>query len=383
MRLIHVFSAPQSAYFFLIGQLDFMISKGVEVTVIMPSDKEFNQKFKVIHPNVNVININFERNVSFRRDLSCLIKLIMVFKKVNPSIIHLHTPKASLLGALAARILFKKNIIYQMHGLVSAFGNNIQKGLLYWMERMTCSLSTKIYAVSESLKQFAIENKYCDKRKISVIENGTINGIDYKIQFNTSNINQNNVELNKISDNKFIIGFVGRILEDKGIEDYLITLSKCTEEKLPIIGFVIGPDESQGKFNELLNKYNLARNINIYVFGQQLQPENYMVHFDILLLPTKREGFGLVGAEANALEIPVVGYDIPGFRDAVLSEETGLLVDFENTDKLFEAVLRYYKNPSLKKAHGENGRKRVIKDFDSSLIWKSLYHEYKKLLNEK
>ena len=205
------------------------------------------------------------------------------------------------------------------------------------------------------------------------------------IKFNLilPNINQNNIELNKISDNKFIIGFVGRILEDKGIEDYLITLSKCTEEKLPIIGFVIGPDESQGKFNELLNKYNLARNINIYVFGQQLQPENYMVYFDILLLPTKREGFGLVGAEANALEIPVVGYDIPGFRDAVLSEETGLLVDFENTDKLFEAVLRYYKNPSLKKAHGENGRKRVIKDFDSSLIWKSLYHEYKKLLNEK
>ena len=108
-----------------------------------------------------------------------------------------------------------------------------------------------------------------------------------------------------------------------------------------------------------------------------------MVHFDILLLPTKREGFGLVGAEVNALEIPVVGYDIPGFRDAVLSEETGLLVDFENTDQLFEAVLHYYKNPSLKKVHGENGRKRVIKDFDSSLIWKSLYHEYKKLLNEK
>ena len=148
MKLIHVFSAPMSAFFFMNGQLDYMVSKGVEVIVIMPSDNEFNQKFKERHNDVQLININFKRNISLYNDISCFFQLLWVFGKYKPNIIHLHTPKASLLGALAARILFKKNIIYQMHGLVSSYGNNVNKGLLYWMERLTCFLSTQIFAVS-------------------------------------------------------------------------------------------------------------------------------------------------------------------------------------------------------------------------------------------
>jgi glycosyltransferase involved in cell wall biosynthesis len=380
MKLIHVFTAPQTAYFFMNGQLDFMISKGIEVTVIMPLDIEFNQKFKERELNVKIINVNFERTISLIRDLSCLFQLIKIFNKRKPDIIHLHTPKASLLGALAARFLFKKNIIYQMHGLVSASGNNVKKGFTYMLERITCSLSTQIFAVSKSLKEFAIEHNFCKLIKISVIENGTINGIDFKSQFNPRNISSTRFELEKLSANKFVIGFVGRLLKDKGIEDYLFTVSKCKEKNLPVVGFVIGPDESRGEWNILLEKYNLIQDEDIYLFGQQFEPEKFMIHFDILLLPTKREGFGLVGAEANALKIPVVGYDIAGFRDAVVNKQTGLLVDFENTDKLLEAVWFYFNNPLLKKEHGENGRKRVVRDFDPKLIWESLYDEYKKLL---
>jgi glycosyltransferase involved in cell wall biosynthesis len=380
MKLIHVFTAPQTAYFFMNGQLDFMISKGIEVTVIMPLDIEFNQKFKERQLNVTIINVNFERTISLTRDLSCLFQLIKIFNKRKPDIIHLHTPKASLLGALAARLLFKKNIIYQMHGLVSASGNNVHKGFSYMFERITCSLSTQIFAVSESLKEFAIEYKFCKPIKISVIENGTINGVDFKSQFNPRNISSTSFELEKLSANKFVIGFVGRILNDKGIEDYLFTVSKCKEKNLPVVGFVIGPDESRGELNTLLEKYNLTQDEDICLFGQQFEPEKFMIHFDILLLPTKREGFGLVGAEANALKIPVVGYDIPGFRDAVVNKKTGLLVDFENTDKLLEAVLFYFNNPLLKNEHGENGRKRVVRDFEPKLIWESFFDEYKKCL---
>ncbi|WP_435415577.1 glycosyltransferase [Polaribacter aestuariivivens] len=380
MKLIHVFSAPQSAYFFLKGQIEFMTSKGIELTLIIPLDKEFNSKLKAKHKNIQIININFERNISIKKDFFCLLKLIKVFLKVKPNIIHLHTPKASLLGGLAGRLLFKKNIIYQMHGLVSIKGNKVQKGLLYKIEKLTCSLSTKIFAVSESLKEFAIQNNFCKRKKISVIENGTINGIDYTNQFNRNNIKQENEELKHITKNKFIVGFLGRLVDDKGIEDYLQTISKCKKTNNNIVGFVIGPDESNGDFFNLLKKYNLVQNIDIFVFGQQLQPQNYMIYFDILLLPTKREGFGLVGAEANALQIPVVGYDIPGFKDAVVSNKTGILVEFDNINKLYEAVMFYYNNKDIKVAHGLNGRKRVEKDFNQKLIWKSLYENYKMMV---
>ena len=379
MKLIHVFSAPQSAYFFMNGQLNYMNSKGMTVTVVMPFDLEFNSKFKSKQPNVEVINVNFERNISLTTDFKCLFKLIRVFKKVNPDIIHLHTPKASLLGALAARLLLKKNIIYQMHGLVSAYGNTVKKGLLYYMEKLTCVLSTKIFAVSPSLKELAITHRFCKSDKISVIQNGTINGIDFKNQFKPKNINRKNTALNKLSSEKFVIGFLGRLHKDKGIEDYLKVLSKCKEKELSTVGLVIGPDESEGGFMMLLDKYNLIEGKDIFLLGQQLEPQNFMIYFDVLLLPTKREGFGLVGAEANAIEIPVVGYDIPGFRDAVKHNKTGVLVDFENIEKLEDAVLDYYKNPTLKREHGVNGRKRVMRDFEPKQIWESLFYEYVKI----
>jgi glycosyltransferase involved in cell wall biosynthesis len=383
MKLIHVFSAPQSAFFFMNGQLDYMASKGIEVTVIIPIDLEFNVKLKEKQPNIKIININFERTISIKTDIICLLRLVNVFRKEKPDIIHLHTLKASFLGALAARFLLKKNIIYQMHGLVSASGNDVHKGLLYYMEKLTCNLSTHIFAVSKSLKEFAVAHKFCKQNKISVIGNGTINGIDFQKQFNPENIQRTNAVINKLATEKFVIGFVGRLVNDKGIDDYLKILTKCKENELSTVGVIIGPDESKGYFSTLLKKHDLIINEDIIVLGQQLEPQNFMIYFDVLLLPTKREGFGLVGAEANALKIPVVGYDIPGFRDAVKNNETGLLVKFEDTHELYDAIIKYFKSADLKRQHGNNGRKRVIRDFNSEHIWHALLLQYSSIVDEK
>ena len=381
IKLVHVFSAPQSAYFFMRGQLEYMHNKGIELTVSMPSDIEVNEKFKQREPFVKVINIAFVRDIAVGSDLVSLFKLIKIFKALKPDIIHLHTPKASLLGALAGRALFKSRIIYQMHGLISIEGNNVQKGLMYEIEKLTCLLSTKIFAVSESLKSFAIANNYCKSKKISVINNGTINGIDYINKFNPETVGKDKEELNSLVSKKFIIGFVGRLLDAKGIEDYIKVLANFKKNRISFLGFVIGPDESGTHFNNLLQQYGLIIDKDIILFGQQLNPEKFMVYFDVLLLPTKREGFGLVAAEANALNIPVVGYDIPGFRDAVLSGETGILVEYGDSNKLFDAVFKYYHNQELRFEHGKNGRERVIRDFKSEDIWMEVFEEYQKLLN--
>lgn len=120
-------------------------------------------------------------------------------------------------------------------------------------------------------------------------------------------------------------------------------------------------------------------NNDVFLFGQQIEPQKYMVYFDILLFPTKREGFGLVAAEANSLGIPVVGYDIPGLRDAVSNKKTGTLVHFGDRIKLLNAVLSYYNSPKLKKLHGENGRVRVIKKFEQTAIWEGYHAKYLEL----
>lgn len=381
MKLVHVFSAPQSAFFFMKGQLNYMQDNGVKVTVIMPMDKVFNPKFIEQNPGVNVVNITIKREISILNDIDSLCKLIKQFYKLDPDIIHLHTPKASLLGVIAGRVLFKKPIIYQMHGLISIEGNKVKKNIVHYMEKMTCRLATKILAVSSSIMNFAIEHNYCPSKKIKVIGHGSINGINYENRFNPALIKFEDGKLNSLKSKNFIIGFVGRLLRDKGIEDYLKVISKFKENKIPVMGFVVGPNESGNDFKDYLSNYNLKLNDDIIVFGQKLEPEKIMVYFDVLLLPTKREGFGLVAAEANALEIPVIGYNIPGFKDAVVNGKTGKLVSYKDTEKLYKATLKYYQNPSLKDSHGKKGRERVIQDFNSSNLWRSLLNEYERLLS--
>src|SRR5690606_2904346 len=130
---------------------------------------------------------------------------------------------------------------YQMHGLVSTDGEKPRKNLIYWIEKITCLLATHVFSVSNSLRDYAIKYKYCSEKKIRVINNGTINGIDFETKFNPELIHS--VKTKEL-ESKFIIGFVGRLTKDKGIFDYLQVLESVKEEGVNILGYIIGPDES-------------------------------------------------------------------------------------------------------------------------------------------
>jgi|SRR5690606_16336011 len=378
-KILHVFTAPQSAYYFMEGQLQYLIQNGFDVEVILPDDGVFSELFKKREKNIIVHHVSFERNISIINDFKSLMKLIRLINKIKPDIVHLHTPKACLLGSIASRFLLKKIIIYQMHGLVSTEGEKSKKNLMYWIERFTCLLATHIFAVSNSLMEFAIEHNYCSRDKIRVINNGTINGIDFEKKFNPTLIQQH-IDVNL--ESKFVVGFVGRITHDKGIFDYLKVVESLKHDGVDVFGYIVGPDESKGEFEEFISRSTLVKDVDLKYVGEALNPEIHMISFDILLVPTHREGFGLVAAEANALTIPYVGYDIIGIKDAVSNNETGILVKYNDLDALKEAVLKYVQKPKLIEVHGIHGFERVKKMFNKEMLWQSIFNEYESLLRK-
>ena len=161
IKLLHIFSAPQSVYYFMDKQMQFMNESGFDVHVVVPDDGYLFKKLLEREKNITFHRVPIKRDISLFFDLYSLFKIIFILIKINPDILHVHTPKASLLGSIAGRLTFQKHIIFQMHGLVS--GGSYKKGLVYFMERTTCLLSTKIFAVSNSLKEFAIENNYVSR----------------------------------------------------------------------------------------------------------------------------------------------------------------------------------------------------------------------------
>lgn len=381
MKIVHVFTAPQSAYFFLEKQLEYFGKKGYVFDVIIPNDQYFSDKFVRREHAISTHYISIHRKVSIFSDLKSLFDLYFMFLKIKGDIIHLHTPKASFIGGLAARLAFQKVIIFQMHGLVSINKPKIANPI-YLMEKLTCRLSTHILAVSHSLSNIAINYKYCKANKINVLANGTINGIDSANKFNPQKAGKYKryIEKTRLKD-KFVLGFVGRLSIEKGFEDYL-QVFKMLRKVIPVLGVIVGPNELNINISVFLKKFNLSEKTNdLIVFDQILDPQNIMCDFDVLLLPTKREGFGLVAAEANSLQVPVVAYNIPGIMDAIDNNKTGILVEYGNVKKLYRAVMEYYNNPQKKSEHGINGRKRVKMLYDQKFVWNELLKEYQSLVN--
>lgn len=381
MKLCYIFSASQSAYHFMDGQLDYMNAKEASITIAIPDDGMFEDVVNK-YPFANVIKTPIVRKINLIKDVKSLIFFILFFMRNRFTIIHLHTPKAGLLGGLSARLCFCKNIIFHLHGLVSVQGGVFTGGFTSKMEIFSFVLAHKVLSVSPSMADFCIANKLIHRNKISVIRNGSINGIDYKNKFSYAKTIDKVAPLkDKLNiSNKFIVGFMGRINEDKGLNDFPLVLSSLLAKFPNVHLCIVGENETDINLSSFL-----ASTIgdNFTLIGKVENTQDYLAMFDVLLFPSKREGFGLVLAEASALKTPSVAYDIFGVSDAIQNNATGKLVPYGDVQGLASALEEYIVNSDLLNQHGNNGYTYVVNNFNRDAIWKAQFDFYVSLLKKK
>jgi len=349
------------------------------VSFAIPDDG-FVEQLQVMFPTVELHIIPIVRNISPIQDLIALFSYIKLFKIKKFNIIHLHTPKAGLLGAMAGRMLNHRNIVFHLHGLVSLKWNKLIPGLTLLMEKVPFYLAHKVLCVSESLKGLCIDNQLISSEKISTLHHGSINGIDCVKRFNPESLKEEVLTLKRElkSNDKFVIGFLGRMNNDKGLLDIIDVANSLNTSIANLLVIFVGPNETSEDFNRFLDA---KLNVPYKYFSRTNQPELYISLFDVMLFPSYREGFGLVTAEANALKVPVVTYDIAGIQDAVAHNETGILVKPGDIKALADAVKYYEKNPTIKIQHGINGRKRVERYFNPKSVWEAQLNFYNEFLS--
>lgn len=377
MKVCHCFTTHVSLIF-LEGQLQFMQEHDVDLHIAVPFNKDLDLSK---YPEITFHFISMARKVSFKKDFISLFKLIALFKNKSFDIIHLHTPKASLLGSLAARMLFHKRVIYHLHGLVAIKNNKPIYNLTNLFERLPFLLSNFVLSVSPSMKEYCIKNKLVNLKKIQVLGNGTINGIDAVNKFNPSKASIKNFKCDFISKNKlknkFIVGFVGRVCVDKGFFDFVNVANELAASFSNCMFLIVGVNELGRNVIDVLRE--LAKFQYIYVDSTDT-PENYIAILDVLVLPSSREGFGLVAAEASALCVPVVAYDIIGICNAVVNGETGTLVEPADKGAMYNAIRYYYLSPNTAKYHGLQGREYILTHFPPSVIWQEQLKFYNSIL---
>ena len=361
------------------GQLEFLLEKGFNIGMISSPGKQLEElELK------NKKAIPMEREINIFKDMKSLALLIKLFFKERPALLNTGTPKAGLLGIIAAFVTRVPNRIYTMRGLRLETTEGWKRKILWFTEKISCTLSTHIVCISPSLKDRILELKLANKNKIVVLANGSSNGINVS-EYPEPNSQKEKIETMKkelnIRKSTFVLGFVGRITRDKGINELIEAFVNMKKEYQDIKLIILGRYENSDPIKESIQR-EIETNADIIYLGFVNNPITYFYLFDLLIFPTYREGFGNVSIQAQAAGTPVITSDATGAIDTVINKETGYIVRVGSVDSIVEKVLYLIRNKAFKNDMGIKARSRAINDFNSILIWRELDKFYRELLSK-
>ncbi|MDO5502414.1 MAG: glycosyltransferase family 4 protein, partial [Actinomycetia bacterium] len=366
LRILYGTTVGGSAYHLLHGQMSWLSQQGHEVRLATTPDALAHQA--VEREGVPLIPIQMEREISLRHDLKALFRWLKTIRDYRPDVINVGTPKASLLGGLAAYVLRVPIRVYVVRGLRAEGAKGRKRALLLGMEWLTMRLANRIVFVSDSLADESARHRLTPARHTYILASGSSNGVDAKgiAQFISSvDATQLRASLG-IHKDEVVVGFIGRLTSDKGVEDLVEAFRSPAlnaKARLLLIGQVEDPSIAS-RLEEIT-----ARVIPIG-FVRDIRP--YLPAIDILCLPTKREGFPNVVLEAAAAGIPAITTRATGARDSVVDGETGTLVDAGDTRALVGGINRLIDQPHVRQQMGRNARLRVERDFAPQRIWNAL-----------
>jgi glycosyltransferase involved in cell wall biosynthesis len=383
IKLLHITTVPDSLYF-LTNQVGYMKTRGFEVQALS-SPGELLDRFAA-QEDINVHAIEMPRRITPIQDIRSIIRLWQCIRQIQPQIVHTHTPKGGLLGTIAAWLARVPVRVYHIHGLPLMTAKGYKRLLLRWSEKLSCLLANQVFCVSHSIREVVVSEGLCPTAKVQVLLRGSINGVDAINRFNQANVGEANRQeiCNQydIPPDALVVGFVGRIVRDKGMAE-LVSAWKILCKEFPKLHLLmVGDFEPQDSVSPEV-EHVLKNDSRIHLTGMAWNTPQLYAAMDVLVLPTYREGFPVVPLEAAAMQLPIVATRIPGCIDAVQDGITGTLVPARNAEALVEAIRAYLNNPELRLQHGQAGRDRVLRDFRQEAIWEALYQEYVRLLQTK
>lgn len=368
---------PASLNFFK-GNLSFL-SQYYDVTAIS-SNRDFLMEVGK-REGVNVFYIPMVRPISLFVDIVCLFKFIFFFIKERPYIVHGNTPKASFLSMISSWLVRVPIRIYMCHGLrYQGENNKYKRMLLMWMEKISCLCATKVICVSNGVKHTLIEDNICSCKKAIVVHFGSASGID--IDFFDKNNKNIDTAIDKklgIKDTDFVFVFIGRIVKDKGISELVEAFSKLSSIYDNIHLILVGPTNSEYNRISIETEQKIKLLKNIHEFGSQKDIRPYLFAADALVLPSYREGFGMVLIEAGAMSVPVIASNIIGCNEIVIPGKNGDLVEPKNVDSLFNIMQRWINNPNYVKKMSLNARGLVVERYSQKNVWNALLAVYDKV----
>ena len=372
-KVLEIITLASSAEAFIGNQFSYFQSTGrYEMHLICSNGPTLHDFVK--KQGIKYQPIEISRTLAPWKDIKAIFQIARYIRinKIDIIIAH-YFPKASLLTSCACLLTGRRCKIMIAHGVLHDTMHGLLRKLVIWEQKFDVAFARKVVCVSPSVARRRREDGIEKTIKQVVLGCGSVNGVDAIEKFNPTLVSQNIIHQLKtkyqITDNDFIIGFSGRIVHDKGIEE-LCEAFEILKERFPqksIKLFIIGEPEKRDavpqKTLDILHK-----NANVIFTGRipYSDIQQYYLLMNVLVLPSYREGFPTVVLEAGAMGIPVIVSRSTGCIDSIKEGETGVFTDI-SAESISNNIEKFF-NKDFARSIGKNARQYVLNNYDQRII---------------
>ena len=305
-----------------------------------------------------------------------LFKIVKLLRQIKPNLLHAASPKGILLASLANLLIGSELLILSISGmgfLYAADSRNIVIRVIrvLFISLLFCSINLrKTKIIVQNKDDYKFWNRIISSKRssIEIIPGSGVNIKEYE-----------GISPDK---NSKVILFPSRLLIEKGILDFVkaaeIILNKGYKWKFVVAG--TADYESPGSISEEEIAEWTNQGIIEWLGHQNNMPQIYQ-QSSIVCLPSYREGLPKSLLEAAAAGLPIITTDVVGCREAIIHNQTGLLVPHKRPEKLANAIQKLIENPDIRYQYGKNGKKLAIEKFCLNKIKRSFKEIYLKGIN--
>ena len=371
-KSIRISTIPLSLDVLLQGQLR-MLSEHYEVVGVSSPGEELDKVAQ--REGIRTIAVPMERKISPFKDLVSLFRLIRLFHREKPWMVHSLTPKAGLLAMTAAWICRVPIRIHMFTGLVFPTTTGLKQKILMATDSITCACATNVLPEGKGVKK-DLEHFRITSKPLQIIGNGNINGIDLDFFDRTPEV----LELAEKYRKEEVVTFcfVGRIVRDKGMNELVAAFQRLHQAYPNTRLVLVGPFEE--KLDPVLpeTRQVIEQHAAIEWMGWQNDIRPFLAASEVFVFPSYREGFPNVVLQAGAMGLPSIVTDINGSSEIITEGVNGYIIPSQDEEALYKAMEKLLDTEERRKL-AQQARPQIANRYERKALWKELLKFYRSL----
>ena len=371
-KSIRISTIPLSLDVLLQGQLR-MLSEHYEVVGVSSPGEELDKVAQ--REGIRTIAVPMERKISPFKDLVSLFRLIRLFHREKPWMVHSLTPKAGLLAMTAAWICRVPVRIHMFTGLVFPTTTGLKQKILMATDSITCACATNVLPEGKGVKR-DLEHFRITSKPLQIIGNGNINGIDLEFFDRTPEVLEQAEKYRKEEVVTFC--FVGRIVRDKGMNELVAAFQRLHQAYPNTRLVLVGPFEE--KLDPVLpeTRQVIDQHAAIEWMGWQNDIRPFLAASEVFVFPSYREGFPNVVLQAGAMGLPSIVTDINGSSEISSEGVNGFIIPSQDEEALYKAMEKLLDTEERRKL-AQQARPQIANRYERKALWKELLKFYRSL----